>query len=95
MINFKTDTMKVGEAWRTIWDLTSQTTATSSTVASASWAICSGTLITLSGESTTTTKTEALITAVSTGTTLVNVTVTFSNDEIGLYQIQIKTVAVC
>jgi galactitol-specific phosphotransferase system IIB component len=95
MKNFKNDTMKVGEAWITTWDLSTQTAATSATISASVWSVCSGTGITISADSISGSKVQALLTATAIGVTTVDATVTYSNGEIGVYEVQVTVQKLC
>lgn len=95
MINYQTDTIKVGETWSYTWDLTSQLNTASTTISSATWSVCSGSSVTIGTNSFSGALTQALLTAASGGVTIIETAVVYANGEKGLYQIQISTQVPC
>ena len=98
MINYKEETLKKGESWIYSWNVQPQLSRSNTTISSGTppvWSICSGSSVSISNDSNSATIVQAQLTGLSAGTTYVQVAVTYTNGEIGIYQIKATVEALC
>ena len=96
MSNTKTITQKTNEKWVNSWNFSEVNTAISATVSSVTWAIVSGTTVTLGTETLVDPLASVEITAANTkGRNCVTCTAVFSDGQIGVYTLNISVVEPC
>ena len=96
MSNTNTITQKTNESWLHSWNFSAVDTAISATVSSVTWAIVSGSTVTLGTETLADPLASVEITAANTkGRNCVTCTAVFSDGQVGVYTLHISVLEPC